>query len=646
LQPERECGQFHDNLLRRATYIGGSPTDPMSHLSSSNKQLLLFLGAVLAPSALLVAFALRAVRHEESLAREVASAARAQAAKHVGQQLQLSLDRMRVLAVADPRGTAGDPAVVAVWTRRCGRGGANCARQVAPRDASLLRDVERIEFRAPPDSAIAAYRAAIAATRDSAISARLQLGLARTLARAGREDAAVSMFSSLLAFPWDITDDEGIPVALYAAERLRGSARHREMVSARIATRLAPGNLGSLEAYMLRDIAQSLDSDSLRSLAAARTRQSERLAALDRDLSALLRLSGVSVPIAGEWQSAWMPVPEPLWLVGAQGAPDGDTVVIVVDAPAVASQLETSLAGVVGGPITLTINEEGPGESLAPGFPALRANFATPDLRVSRTRALGVPLLLFVLLLAALAAYLLWRDIRREARATALRSRFVSAVSHELKTPLTSIRMFAEMMRMHPDDVHRRATFLDTIIGESERLTRLIDNVLHFSRMEERRQQFHFAPGEIQEVVREAVEAMEYPMSQVGLTLNLSIEDGIPPLPVDRDAMTQAVLNLLSNAIKFSPQGGSIELRLARADGEVLIMVRDEGLGIAPDEQGRIFEEFYRSPEAEARGIEGTGLGLALVSEVVRAHGGGVAVSSAPGSGSAFTIRLPLGRQE
>jgi two-component system, OmpR family, phosphate regulon sensor histidine kinase PhoR len=145
--------------------------------------------------------------------------------------------------------------------------------------------------------------------------------------------------------------------------------------------------------------------------------------------------------------------------------------------------------------------------------------------------------------------------------------------------------------------------------------------------------------------VREAAQAMEYQMLQEGLRLSVEIDESLPPLVVDRDAMTHAVLNLLSNAVKFSPDGGDVELRLERSNGSACITVTDTGVGISPADQTRIFEEYYRAPDADARGIAGTGLGLALVAGVARAHGGEVEVRSEPGEGSSFTLRIPLEAQ-
>jgi signal transduction histidine kinase len=240
-------------------------------------------------------------------------------------------------------------------------------------------------------------------------------------------------------------------------------------------------------------------------------------------------------------------------------------------------------------------------------------------------------------------AYLLWRDVRRELRLAELRSQFVSSVSHELKTPLTAIRMFAETLRMgRPTDQHMQAEYLDTIVNESERLTRLLNNVLDFSKIEQGKKTYNLEPTPLVDVVRKSARAVEYPLAQQGFELRVDVENDLPPVRVDGDALQQAILNLLTNAMKYSGESRELELRLRKLDGQAVIQVTDRGMGIAPEEQSNIFEKFYRAATPENTLIPGTGLGLTLVAHVAKAHGGCVRVQSAPGEGSTFSIHLPM----
>ena len=251
--------------------------------------------------------------------------------------------------------------------------------------------------------------------------------------------------------------------------------------------------------------------------------------------------------------------------------------------------------------------------------------------------------LLLVLSVTLFGAYLLWRDVRRELRLAEMRSQFVSSVSHELKTPLTAIRMFAETLRMgRSPDPQTQAEYLETIVNESERLTRLLNNVLDFSKIEQGKKIYHPEMTFLPEIVQAAARAMQYPLAQQGFELRVNVENGLPPVRVDPDALQQAILNLLTNAMKYSGESRQIDLRLRTQDSRAVIEVSDRGVGIASTEQARIFEKFYRAPTRENQLIAGTGLGLALVEHIAKAHGGHVSVRSAPGEGSTFSIHLPL----
>ena len=247
-----------------------------------------------------------------------------------------------------------------------------------------------------------------------------------------------------------------------------------------------------------------------------------------------------------------------------------------------------------------------------------------------------------VLIVGLLGAWFLWRDVRRETEVAQMRAQFVASVSHELRTPLTSIRMFAETLRDRVAiDAATRARYLDTIARETERLTRLLDNVLDFSRIERGERTYHMAPLSLPAIVERALGALRYPLEQQGFVVTLSSGEYMPLIHGDADALEQAVLNLLSNAIKYSGSSRSIDVTLTHDHGTVAIAVRDGGLGISPSHQTHLFERFYRAPVPENESIPGTGLGLALVEHIATAHGGRVALQSTPGVGSTFTVLLP-----
>jgi signal transduction histidine kinase len=250
----------------------------------------------------------------------------------------------------------------------------------------------------------------------------------------------------------------------------------------------------------------------------------------------------------------------------------------------------------------------------------------------------------FALLLAVIACGLLltYRVMRRESEMARLKADFVANVSHDLKTPLSLIRMFAETLEMDrvPDEATRRE-YYGVITRESERLTRLIDNVLDFSRIEGGRQRYELAPRAVEPLVHEVLDAFRYPLAQQGFKVDVTVDPGLPEVPVDAAALKQALANLVDNAMKYSADRRRIAVRARAERGGVAIEVADEGIGIPAGETERIFEKFYRIGRSETQGRRGSGVGLALVKHIVQAHGGSVAVDSRPGEGSRFTLFLP-----
>jgi len=223
-----------------------------------------------------------------------------------------------------------------------------------------------------------------------------------------------------------------------------------------------------------------------------------------------------------------------------------------------------------------------------------------------------------------------------------IKSYFVSSVSHDLKTPLTSIKMFAEILRTKENLPRKEAReYLEIIEGESERLTRLINNVLDFAKVERGVKEYHRRRCELNTIVRQVLGMMAYQLKMERCTLETHLAPGELPLTADPDALVEAVLNLLSNALKYSDQERTIEVGTARRDRFAAVWVRDHGIGIAPEDQEHLFEAFFRAKEGKSRGTGGAGLGLAIVKHIVDAHGGEVHVESAPGKGSTFTLMFP-----
>ena len=254
------------------------------------------------------------------------------------------------------------------------------------------------------------------------------------------------------------------------------------------------------------------------------------------------------------------------------------------------------------------------------------------------TAALGV---LVAVIVAGIV--MTWRLMRRETEMARLKSDFVANVSHDLKTPLSVIRMFGETLEMgRVTDEGRRQEYYRVITREGERLSRLIDNVLDFSRIEGGRQTYDMTPTPVEPLIRSTLEAFAYPLAQQGFKVEVSVAPDLPDVTMDADAVGQALANLIDNAIKYSADERSLTVDARVADGRLVVAVSDRGLGIAPEEQAKIFEKFYRVGRSDTQGRRGSGVGLALVRHVAEAHGGDVAVESKPGAGSRFALRLPL----
>jgi signal transduction histidine kinase len=250
--------------------------------------------------------------------------------------------------------------------------------------------------------------------------------------------------------------------------------------------------------------------------------------------------------------------------------------------------------------------------------------------------------ILIVLLMLLGFAFILY-TLNVELRLNKLKSEFISNVSHELKSPLTSIRMMTEMLHHNRVDTEeRKSEYYTAMLEESEHLSHLIDNILDFSRIDEDRKKYEFADLDLDKLTREFIKSIIEMIKETGFEINYTCQDKVPIIQADRNAILQVLYNLVDNAIKFSGKSRKINIDLASKDNEIQLSVRDYGIGITAKDQEKIFERFYRSRESQRSGIRGSGIGLTIVKKIVEDHGGQLSVESRPGEGSMFTVRLPV----
>jgi signal transduction histidine kinase len=287
--------------------------------------------------------------------------------------------------------------------------------------------------------------------------------------------------------------------------------------------------------------------------------------------------------------------------------------------------------------------------TIGPAMPGWQASFTVLDTGIlesaaqARTRVYVWTAVAGIGLFALLGVALAY-GYRRQVTLARLQTDTVAAISHELRTPLASMRLLVDgLLRDRELDVSKTREYLQLMSTENGRLTRLIDNVLAFSRLERGRRTLAFSETNPADVVRTAVAAMRE-RTAAGVDIRIDVAPDLPPLQADADALVTALLNLLDNAYKYTPGDRRIGVTASCQNGCVLMAVDDNGIGIPPRERTRIFRRFYRVDRRLSRDTAGVGLGLSIVRDIVGAHGGSVDVISEPGAGSTFIMRLPHSR--
>ena len=219
---------------------------------------------------------------------------------------------------------------------------------------------------------------------------------------------------------------------------------------------------------------------------------------------------------------------------------------------------------------------------------------------------------------------------------------FISSLSHELRTPLTSIKGACETVMDDPEmPQETRQYFLDMALTESDRMTRIVSDLLVLSRLDNKRTQWKLETFDAAKSVQRLIEVMRVDIDARRHEVTFTAQENIPPLTVDKERVEQVVINILSNSVKYTPEGGKIDVSVTSAEEKITIRIADNGIGIPEEDLAHVFERFYRVEKSRTSETGGTGLGLAIAKELIEAHGGSISMESSLGKGSAVTIVLP-----
>jgi signal transduction histidine kinase len=269
-------------------------------------------------------------------------------------------------------------------------------------------------------------------------------------------------------------------------------------------------------------------------------------------------------------------------------------------------------------------------------------NQSIPEIVEARARPQRAMMAVLAAVLA-LGVFFVVRAAAREVRLAELKANFVSSVSHDLKTPLALIQLFAETLELgRLKNTDRAQEYYRIINSEARKLTRLINNLLDFSRIEAGLRRYKLEPVDLGALTSRVLDSLESQFRHNQFTVTASLAPNLPPVLIDPEAAEQAIENVLSNAMKYSPENRSVLVEVDGIDGFGRVRVTDHGIGIPPRLQRKIFRKFYRIQTDAGSGAQGTGLGLAIVDHIMRALGGFVSVDSEPGRGSTFTLHFPV----
>jgi signal transduction histidine kinase len=638
------------------------------------------LAALALASVVLAVLGVQAVRHEAQTRRRVAAetqlaiadlvsarldAAMADADREAAAALQAAGSRVQSVLKTIEQLEISSPWLHPLVLTSAGRiqGDPETANRANP-FGELLTSAERAEYRGEnPKLAAELYAAAAAASTRPDERADALNRQARAELKARETDRALDTYRKLIAEAFTLDPEQA---------RLAAIARYQITVHTRVAGKERESANAAVDLYAFLLAHRFVLGDGVYGL--YRPLANEELAAapaFDRDDKALLdrlrarerameplgpSVRGLAAAPPGSPTLVAFPIGEQV-----DGSTPSARAVHIWDSDAVRLLLERTLAapGPWSGARVTLLDGTNPALAAANPVPVDTAAAASPLVHAPGLRVAALPrsgsvsrdvawfaaLLALVFATVVAAMVLAARSVTRELALSRTRADFVASVSHELKTPLSLIRMFAESLREGWVAEDKRLEYYDVMTRESERLTGLIDNVLDFSRIESGTRRYQRATVDVREMLANLLNRYRYHLKAAGVELIETLPPASVLVAVDREAIEQAVVNLLSNAVKYmgGPDRQPREVRVSLTDDgtRIVIRVEDTGIGISPEHLGHIFERFWRADDERVRAVAGTGLGLTLVKHVVESHGGAIHVESVPDRGSAFALTLP-----
>jgi signal transduction histidine kinase len=626
-----------------------------------HRAIILYTAAILVPGAILAGVAFRLAGRERLEALRALDNRVADEASRLGRSAERAIENAvdeaekRIEAAKTHAAAVGERPVVYLPAEGEIRYHLQSEGEPSPPDPEESRYFrlsreggESFEFKlGDPGRALDAYSFYVPRIRSPRLRALLRHRIARVAAADGRTALAASILRELVRDARTLTTAEGLPLDIIAGERLLALGTHDEdAVRETLRARLRRGHQ-RLSTPLLRYFARRLtpDDPELARIIAARKLLEQSIAAH----RATLEETGFA--LAGEYR-------ELLLVVHATAGGERAVTSAAIAWPPLELAGSRFTASVVS-PVTPTPSAE-PGVSTYP----LTAGPAGPLLAVLRVRdlgyeaarqrivhlwRLGCALIGLTIAVTLAGAFALLRFLRKERRLARLRTRLVANVSHELKSPVTSIRMFSDMLAEDPLDESRTRRFGRLLRAESQRLSQLIENLLDFSRLGREEVAIEFEPVDVAAVLHRVAEGFGYRAREKNVRFDIEL-----PSPADRagrgglvtitnaQAVERITLNLLDNALKYRRAQAPQICLAARQEGRrITVSVADNGSGIAGAEQDRIFEEFYRG-NYDDYAVRGSGLGLALARRLARRMGGDVTVESRVGAGSTFSLELPV----